>query len=44
MINADSPGNEEPVIKKYMAMYPNIIYKRLDTDPEFMVFGILPLP
>ncbi len=33
MINAQSPGNEEPVIKKYMAWYPNIIYKKLDQDP-----------
>ncbi len=33
MINANSPGAEEPVIKKYMATYPNIIYKRLDFDP-----------
>ena len=30
IINANSPGNEEPVIKKYMAQYPNIVYKRLD--------------
>ena len=33
MINANSPGNEEPVIRKYMAQYPNIIYKRLEQDP-----------
>lgn len=33
MINANSQGNEEPIIKKYMAVYPNIIYKRLDKDP-----------
>ena len=29
LINANSPGNEEPVIKKYMDQYPNIIYQRL---------------
>lgn len=33
MINANSPGNEEPVIRRYMERYPNIIYKRLDFDP-----------
>src|SRR3990167_11330890 len=33
MINANSPGNEEAVIKKYMQKYPNIIYKKLDKDP-----------
>ncbi len=33
LINANSPGNEEPVIKKYMEKYPNIIYKKLDQDP-----------
>jgi glycosyltransferase involved in cell wall biosynthesis len=33
LINANSPGNEEPVIKKYMEKYPNIIYKKLDEDP-----------
>lgn len=30
IINANSPGNEEPVIKKYMQKYPNIIYQRLE--------------
>jgi len=33
MINANSPGNEEKVIKQYMKQYPNIIYLKLDHDP-----------
>ena len=33
LINANSPGNEEVVIKKYMQQYSNIIYKKLDKDP-----------
>lgn len=33
LINANSPGNEEPIIQHYMAHYPNIIYQRLDHDP-----------
>ena len=33
LINANSPGNEEPIIKKYMNMHPNIIYAKLDSDP-----------
>lgn len=33
MINANSPGNEELVIRKYMEKYPNIIYRRLEQDP-----------
>jgi glycosyltransferase involved in cell wall biosynthesis len=33
MINANSPQNEESVIKKYMEKYPNIIYLKLDHDP-----------
>lgn len=33
LINPNSPGNEEIIIKKYMEKYPNIIYKRLDYDP-----------
>ncbi len=33
LINANSPDNEEPIIKEYMAKYPNIIYKRLAKDP-----------
>ncbi len=33
LINANSPGNEEEVIREYLAKYPNIIYERLDHDP-----------
>lgn len=33
IINADSPGDEEPIIRAYMKKYPNIIYKKLDYDP-----------
>lgn len=33
MINANSPGNEETIIKKYMQRYPNIIYLKLSQDP-----------
>jgi len=34
IINPNSPGNEEEVIKRYIEKYPdNIIYKRLDYDP-----------
>lgn len=33
IINANSPGNEEPIILKYCQKYPNIIYIRLDKDP-----------
>ena len=33
IINANSPGDEEPIIREYMKKYPNIIYKRLDEDP-----------
>ena len=34
IINANSPGNEEPVIKKYVKKYPyNIRYVRLEKDP-----------
>jgi glycosyltransferase involved in cell wall biosynthesis len=33
LINANSPGNEEKVIKKYMQRYPNIVYVQLDEDP-----------
>lgn len=38
MINANSPDNEELVIKKYAETYPNIIYKRLDHDPG--IYGV----
>lgn len=34
LINANSPGNEEEVIKPYLEKYPdNIVYKKLDEDP-----------
>src|SRR5271155_5531949 len=33
MINANSPDNEEVVIKRYMERYPNIVYVKLDKDP-----------
>lgn len=33
LINANSPHNEEPCIKKYMEQYPNIVYIKLDHDP-----------
>lgn len=33
LINPNSPGNEEEVIKKYAAQYPNIRYIRLEKDP-----------
>lgn len=33
LINANSPGNEEPIIKEYLEQYPNIIYVRLPSDP-----------
>jgi glycosyltransferase involved in cell wall biosynthesis len=34
LINANSPGNEEGVIKEYLGKYPdNIIYKKLEEDP-----------
>jgi len=33
LINADSPGNEESVIKEYLEKHDNIVYEKLDTDP-----------
>lgn len=33
IINANSPGNEEKTIKKYITIYPNIRYIRLYYDP-----------
>jgi glycosyltransferase involved in cell wall biosynthesis len=33
LINANSPGSEEDIIKKYMALYPNIRYFKLKSDP-----------
>jgi len=39
LINANSPGNEEEVINKYLDKFPdNIIYKRLDKDPG--IYGV----
>lgn len=33
MINANSPGHEEELIKDYMKRYPNIVYVKLMHDP-----------
>lgn len=33
IINANSPGNEESIIKEYVKRYPNIIYEKLTKDP-----------
>jgi glycosyltransferase involved in cell wall biosynthesis len=33
IINAHSPGNEEPIILSYCEQYPNIVYERLEKDP-----------
>jgi hypothetical protein len=34
LVNANSPGNEEEVINKYIEKYPNnIVYKKLEIDP-----------
>ena len=33
LVNANSPGNEESIIQKYLSKYPNIIYKKLNFDP-----------
>lgn len=33
LINANSPGSEEAVIRRYMEKYPNIIYEKLPADP-----------
>lgn len=39
IVNADSPGNEEEVINKYLEKYPNnIVYKRLRKDPG--IYGV----
>lgn len=38
MINANSPDNEEVVIKRYMEQHPNIVYVKLDNDPG--LFGV----
>ena len=34
LVNANSPGNEEPIIQEYLEKYPNnIVYKKLKEDP-----------
>lgn len=33
IINANSPGREEPIVKEYMKKFPNIVYKKLYRDP-----------
>jgi hypothetical protein len=33
IINANSPENEDPVVKKYQEEYTNIKYSKLDNDP-----------
>ncbi len=33
LINAASPGNEEPIILEYVQKYPNIVYIKLKKDP-----------
>tara|TARA_R100000406_G_scaffold37860_2_gene25168 strand:- start:783 stop:2783 length:2001 start_codon:yes stop_codon:yes gene_type:complete len=39
LINANSPGSEESVIKEYLEKYPNnIVYKKLEQDPG--IYGV----
>lgn len=38
LINANSPGDEEPIITAYMHKFPNIVYKKLDADPG--IYGV----
>jgi glycosyltransferase involved in cell wall biosynthesis len=39
LINANSPGNEEEIIKEYVEKYPNnIVYKKLEEDPG--IYGV----
>ncbi len=33
IINANSAGNEEPIIRRYIQLYPNIVYERIPCDP-----------
>lgn len=33
MINANSPGHEEPIIKESMSKHPNILYEKIPKDP-----------
>lgn len=38
LINANSPQNEEEIIKDYLEKHDNIVYKKLDEDPG--VYGV----
>lgn len=38
LINANSPGNEGPTIKRFMQKYSNIVYIKLDKDPG--IYGV----
>jgi len=38
IVNANSPENEEPIIKEFQAKYPNIHYHRLPNDPG--IYGV----
>ena len=39
LINANSPGKEEKIIKKYLKKFPdNLVYKKLDEDPG--IYGV----
>lgn len=38
LINANSPENEEEIIKEYLEKHDNIVYKKLDEDPG--VYGV----
>ena len=33
IIDANSPGNEQPVIQQFQTLHQNIIYEKLDYDP-----------
>ena len=38
IINANSPENEEPIIREFMEKHDNIIYKHLEEDPG--IYGV----
>ncbi len=38
MINPNSPGEEEQIIRDYMNKFPNIIYEKLSNDPG--IYGV----
>src|SRR5690242_11897465 len=38
IINANSPGNEEPAIFPYVEKHPNIVYLKLKEDPG--IYGV----